>query len=79
MSRPILGLEGIKVIYSGSPILDIPSLDVQEGMTLAVIGPNGAGKTFKRCIRIWLMPGCFTITQAKSQYCWMWEENNETH
>jgi tungstate transport system ATP-binding protein len=40
-----LGLEGIKVIYSGSPILDIPSLDVQEGMTLAVIGPNGAGKS----------------------------------
>lgn len=45
MSGPILGLEKVKVTYDGVPTLDVPSLEIQEGMTLAVIGPNGAGKS----------------------------------
>ena len=45
MSTPILALEGIRVAYDGALILEVPSLDVQEGQTLAAIGPNGAGKS----------------------------------
>ena len=45
MSAPILRLEGIQVAYDGALILDVPSLEIQEGQTLAVIGPNGAGKS----------------------------------
>ncbi|MGH7411917.1 MAG: ABC transporter ATP-binding protein [Candidatus Methylomirabilis sp.] len=45
MSAPILSLEGVKVAYGPAPILEVPSLDIQEGQILAVIGPNGAGKS----------------------------------
>ncbi len=45
MSGPILGLEKVKVNYDGLPVLEVPSLEIQEGVTLAVIGPNGAGKS----------------------------------
>ncbi len=45
MSPSILALEGVTVSYSGTVVLQVPSLAVQEGQTLAVIGPNGAGKS----------------------------------
>ncbi|MCZ7624722.1 MAG: ATP-binding cassette domain-containing protein [Candidatus Methylomirabilis sp.] len=45
MNDPILRLDTIKVTYDGRVVLDVPSLDIPEGETLAVIGPNGAGKS----------------------------------
>ncbi len=45
MSAPILSLEGVEVAYDGALILEVPSLEIQEGQILAVIGPNGAGKS----------------------------------
>ncbi|HEX5480812.1 MAG TPA: ABC transporter ATP-binding protein [Dehalococcoidia bacterium] len=40
-----LSLRDVVVRRDGRVTLDVPSLDVAEGETLAVIGPNGAGKT----------------------------------
>jgi len=45
LSGPILGLEKVRVTYDGIQVLEVTSLDIQEGVTLAVIGPNGAGKS----------------------------------
>jgi tungstate transport system ATP-binding protein len=45
VSPPILTLDGVRVSRGGAVILEVPSLDIQEGHTLAIIGPNGAGKS----------------------------------
>ena len=42
---PILGLQDVRVVYGGRPVLDVPALAVRSGELLAVIGPNGAGKS----------------------------------
>lgn len=41
----LLELRVLLVILNGKPALDIRSLVVEKGETLAVIGPNGAGKS----------------------------------
>ncbi len=40
-----LEARGVEVRAGGRTILDVPSLEVEEGETLALLGPNGAGKT----------------------------------
>ncbi len=42
---PLLAVKELQVYRGGSPVLDISSLTVEEGMILSLIGPNGAGKT----------------------------------
>jgi molybdopterin-binding protein len=42
---PILALEGVRVRYGASDVLDVPALAVQQGEVLAVVGPNGSGKS----------------------------------
>lgn len=42
---PILEAKNLKVEREGTLLLDIPSLSIEKGETLALIGPNGAGKT----------------------------------
>lgn len=42
---PLLELRDLQVAQDGRLLLDIPSLAVERGETLAVIGPNGAGKS----------------------------------
>ena len=42
---PVLAADGLRVERGGSTVLDVPSLSVFGGETLAVIGPNGAGKS----------------------------------
>jgi branched-chain amino acid transport system ATP-binding protein len=45
MSQPILEIEDIKVRYSGLPVLQGVSLQVNQGETVSVLGANGAGKS----------------------------------
>lgn len=44
-SVPILEAKNLKVERGRALLLDIPSLSVEKGESLALIGPNGAGKT----------------------------------
>ncbi|MCX5905979.1 MAG: ATP-binding cassette domain-containing protein [Deltaproteobacteria bacterium] len=41
----LLEAKNLRVIRGGTLLLDIPSLKIQGGESLALIGPNGAGKT----------------------------------
>ncbi len=45
MSEAILEIDSIKVRYSGLPVLQGISLNVNEGETVCVLGANGAGKS----------------------------------
>ena len=45
MSVPLLEIKGIKVRYSGLPVLHGVSLTVNAGETVCVVGANGAGKS----------------------------------
>jgi len=45
MSEPILNIDNIKVRYSGLPVLQGVSLEVNAGETVSVLGANGAGKS----------------------------------
>ncbi len=44
-AEPILSVNNIKVRYSGLPVLQGISLDVNPGETVSVVGGNGAGKS----------------------------------
>jgi tungstate transport system ATP-binding protein len=41
----LLEARNLRVIRGGALLLDVPSLKIQGGESLALIGPNGAGKT----------------------------------
>lgn len=45
MAEQILAIENIKVRYSGMPVLQGVSLNVNTGETACVVGSNGAGKS----------------------------------
>jgi branched-chain amino acid transport system ATP-binding protein len=45
MDQPILDIQDIKVRYSGLPVLQGISLQVNQGETVSVLGANGAGKS----------------------------------
>jgi tungstate transport system ATP-binding protein len=45
MPSTILNIKGLLVKRGDQPVLQVSSLDIQEGEVLAVIGPNGAGKS----------------------------------
>ncbi len=41
----LLEIKNLKVERGGAVLLDLPSLQIEEGETVSLIGPNGAGKT----------------------------------
>ena len=41
----VVELSGVRVIYGGATVLDVPSLEVREGEILTIVGPNGSGKS----------------------------------
>jgi tungstate transport system ATP-binding protein len=43
--RPILEIKNLEVKKGGTLILNVPSIQIEEGEILSLIGPNGAGKT----------------------------------
>lgn len=45
MATSLITLQDVVVRYGPISILQVPSLEVGEGETLAIIGPNGAGKS----------------------------------
>lgn len=45
MASPLLGIDDIRVRYSGLPVLQGVSLRVDAGETVSVLGANGAGKS----------------------------------
>jgi branched-chain amino acid transport system ATP-binding protein len=45
MDQPILEIQDIKVRYSGLPVLQSISLEVNPGETVSVLGANGSGKS----------------------------------
>jgi tungstate transport system ATP-binding protein len=44
-ASPLYRLESVQHRYSGRVVLDIGSLEIRRGETLAVIGPSGSGKS----------------------------------
>src|SRR5690349_10069969 len=44
-TTPMISLENVQFSYDGAtPVLDVPSLHLNSGLTL-VVGPNGSGKS----------------------------------
>jgi len=45
MDKLILKVRNLKKVYNGKIVLDVESLNFQEGKIYAIVGPNGSGKT----------------------------------
>lgn len=45
MAPPLLNLEGIKLTFGGTPLLDGASLSASDGDKIALVGRNGSGKS----------------------------------
>lgn len=41
----MIEIENLRKSYAGSPVVDIPALNMPQGGVTAIIGPNGAGKS----------------------------------
>ncbi|MDZ4164660.1 MAG: ABC transporter ATP-binding protein, partial [Smithellaceae bacterium] len=54
-NHPILEVQDLQVARQGQLVLDVPSLLIHKGETLALLGPNGAGKSTLLYTLAWLM------------------------
>ncbi len=45
MNSPVYQVEGLRKVYNGRCVLDVPALEVHRGEILGLVGPTGAGKS----------------------------------
>ena len=45
MAPPLLNLDGIKLTFGGTPLLDGAALSASAGEKIALVGRNGSGKS----------------------------------
>lgn len=58
---------GLRQVYNGRVVLEIPELSIREGELLAVVGPSGAGKsTLLRLLHYLEPPTAGTIAYSQS-------------
>ena len=62
--EPMLTVRNLMVGFSGRPVIENLSLDVDRADTLAIIGPNGAGKTVLLQALLGLVPYTGNIAWA---------------
>ncbi len=68
MAAPLLKVENLKQIYSGSTILDIDSFELNSGEPTVIFGPNGSGKsTLLRLLALLERPSAGKIFYGESE------------
>ena len=63
----LLEIKNLKVERGGAVLLDLPSLQIEEGETVSLIGPNGAGKTTLMQVLASLVKPSFGSISLKGQ------------
>jgi ABC-type Fe3+/spermidine/putrescine transport system ATPase subunit len=61
-TQVIYDLSGVRQVYSGRTVLNIPALTIDQGEVFALIGPSGAGKsTLLRLLALLEAPAAGTV------------------
>lgn len=74
---PVLEINGLNVARSGRKILDIDSLEINEGEFVGIIGTNGAGKTtlLRACMGMLSgMKGSVKFQGSELSRCGSWQK-----
>jgi len=65
MTKPLMTLNGIKKVFKGRTVLDIPCFDFEQGSVYALVGTNGSGKsTLLRLLSGVILPTEGTIIKS---------------
>lgn len=55
-SEPVVSVDGLRVSFSGNPVVHSLSFDIQPGKTLALVGESGSGKSVTSLAIMGLLP-----------------------
>ncbi len=76
MAPPLLNLDGIKLTFGGTPLLDGAALTASAGDKIALVGRNGSGKSTLLKIAAGLVEAqdgeVFRQPSATIRYLWTW-------